>query len=101
MNSHQADTFFPKPRSKGKVKFVALKNFEIRKAYAYHVPNLNKKTLIEIFNNWLTDIPDGQYPGVISSDLGSEFHSKDFYKWLEDYSISTNRTITLHMPFLL
>ena len=27
-----------------------------------------------MFNNWLTDIPDGQYPSVISSDLGSEFN---------------------------
>ena len=32
-------------------------------------------------------IPDGQYPSVISSDLGSEFNSKDFYNWLEDKRI--------------
>ena len=83
MSSYQADTFFLKQHSKSKVKYVALINIETRKAYAYHVPNLNKKTIVEMFNNWLTDVPEGQYPSVISSDLGSEFNSKDFYNWLE------------------
>ena len=87
MNSYQADTFFLKHHSKAKVKFVALINVETRKGYVYHVPNLTKKTIVEMFNNWLTDIPEGQYPSVISSDLGSEFNSKDFYKWLEDKKI--------------
>ena len=53
----------------------------------YHVPNLKKKTVIEIFNQWIKDIPEDQYPSVISTDLGSEFNSKDFYNWLEDKKI--------------
>ena len=40
-----------------------------------------------MFNNWLQDIPEDQYPSVISSDLGSEFNSKDFYSWLEQKKI--------------
>ena len=40
-----------------------------------------------MFNNWLTDIPERQYPSVISSDLGSEFNLKDFYNWLEQNKI--------------
>ena len=87
MSTYQADTFFLKQHSKSKVKFVALINIETRRAYVYHVPNLNKKTIVEMFNNWLTDIPDGQYPSVISSDLGSEFNSKDLYNWLEQKKI--------------
>ena len=87
MSTYQADTFFLKQHSKSKVKFVALINVETRRAYAYHVPDLKKRTIVEMFNNWLTDIPDGQYPSVISSDLGSEFNSKDFYNWLEDKKI--------------
>ena len=40
-----------------------------------------------MFNNWLIDIPDGQYPSLISSDLGSEFNSKDLYNWLKQKKI--------------
>ena len=87
MSTYQADTFFLKQHSKSKVKFVALINIETRRAYAYHVPNLNKKTIVEMFNNWLTDIPNGQCPSVISSDLGSKFNSKDLYNWLEQKKI--------------
>ena len=87
MSTYQADTFFLKQHSKSKVKFVALINIETRRAYAYHVPDLKKKTIVEMFNNWLTDIPDGHYPSGISSDLGSEFNSKNFYNWLEDKKI--------------
>ena len=79
MSTYQADTFFLKQHSRSKVKFVALINVETRRAYAYHVPDLKKRTIVEMFNNWLTDIPEGQYPSVISSDLGSEFNSKDLY----------------------
>ena len=67
MSTYQADTFFLKQHSKSKVKFVALINVETRRAYTYHVPDLKKKTIVDMFNNWLTGIPDGQYPSVISS----------------------------------
>ena len=87
MSTYQADTFFLKQHSKSKVKFVALINVETRRTYAYHFSNLNKKTIVEMFNNWLTDIPDPQYPSVILSDLGSEFNSKDLYNWLEQKKI--------------
>ena len=88
MSTYQADTFFLKQHSKSKVKFVALINVETRRAYAYRVPDLKKKkTIVEMFNNWLADIPEGQYSSVISSDLGSEFNSKDFYNWLEQKKI--------------
>ena len=87
MSTYQADTFFLKQHSKFKVKFVALINIETRRAYAYHISDLKKKTIVEMFNNWLTDIPDGQYPSVISSDLGSEFNSKDLYAWSEHKKI--------------
>ena len=87
MSTYQADTFFLKQHSKSKVKFVALINVKTRRAYAYHVPDLKKKTMVEMFNNWLKDIRDGQYPSVISSDLGSEFNSKDLYNWLEEKKI--------------
>jgi len=87
MSTYQADTFFLKQHSKSQVKFVALINVETRKAYVYHVPNLKKQTIIEIFNQWIQDIPQDQYPSTISSDLGSEFNSKDFYKWLEQKNI--------------
>ena len=85
MCTYQADTFFLKQHGKSKVKFVALINVETRRAYAYHVPALRYKTVVEMFNNWLTDIPEDQYPSVISS--GSEFNSKDFYNWLEQKKI--------------
>jgi len=68
---------------KTQVKFVALINVETRKAYVYQIPNLKKQTIIEIFNQWIKDIPKDQHSSAISSDLGSEFNSKDFYKWLE------------------
>lgn len=86
MSSYQADVFMLK-HFKTHIKFVALINVETRKGYAYHVPNLKKKTVIEIFNQWIKDIPEDQYPSVISTDLGSEFNSKDFYNWLEDKKI--------------
>ena len=76
MSTYQADTFFLKMHSKSKVKFAALINVETLKAYTYHAPNLNVKTIVEMLN-WLTDIPD-EYPSVKSSDLGSGFNSKDF-----------------------
>ena len=50
MTTYQADTFFLKQHSKSKVKFVTLINVETRKGYAYHVPDLKKKTILEIFN---------------------------------------------------
>ena len=90
MTTYQADTFFLKQHSKSKVKFVALINVETRKGYAYHVPNLKKKSIVEIFNQWVSDIQafdPSQYPSVISTDLGSEFNSKDFYSWLEQKKI--------------
>ena len=87
MTTYQADTFFLKQHSKSKVKFVALINVETRKGYAYHVPDLKKKTILEIFNQWIIDVPNDQYPSVISTDLGSEFNSKDFYLWLEQKKI--------------
>ena len=86
MSTYQADTFFLKQHSKSKVKFIALINVETRREYTYHVSNLNKKTIVEMFNDWLADIPDGQYPSVISSNLGSEFNSKDLY-WLKPKKI--------------
>ena len=79
LSTYQADTFFLKQHSKSQVKFVALINVETRKAYVYHIPNLKKQTVIEIFNQWIQDLPKDQSPSTISSDLGSEFNSKDFY----------------------
>ncbi len=35
----------------------------------------------------MKEIPKEQYPSVISTDLGSEFNSKDFYSWLEEKKI--------------
>ena len=88
MSSYQADTFFLKQHSKAKVKFVALINVETRKGYVYHVTDLKKKTIIEIFNQWVDALQGKeQYPSVISTDLGSEFNSKDFYSWLEKKNI--------------
>ena len=89
MTTYQADTFFLKQHSKYKVKFVALMNVETRKGYAYYVPDLKKKTILEIFNQWINDVPSDQYPSGIpvSTDLGSEFNSKDFYSWLEQKKI--------------
>ena len=85
MTSYQADVFMIKHMTL--IKFVALINVETRKAYVYHLPNLKKKTVIEVFNQWVKDVPDNQFPSVISTDLGSEFNSKDFYSWLESMKI--------------
>ena len=85
MTSYQADVFMIKHMTL--IKFVALINVETRKGYVYHIPNLKKKTVIEIFNQWISDIPKEQFPTVISTDLGSEFNSKDFYTWLESKKI--------------
>ena len=61
---------------------------ETRKGYVYHVTDLKKKTIIEIFNQWVDALQGKeQYPSVISTDLGSEFNSKDFYSWLEKKNI--------------
>jgi len=90
MPTYQADTFFLKQHSKSKGKFVTLTNVETRKGYAYPVPDLKKKSILEIFNQWINDIQafdPTQYPSVISTDLGSEFNSKDFYSWLEEKNI--------------
>jgi hypothetical protein len=87
MSDYQADTFFVKQHSKSMVKIVALINVETRKGYVYHVPNLKKLTVIDIFNQWLKDVPENQYPSRITSDLGSEFNSKEFYSWLENKNI--------------
>ena len=35
----------------------------------------------------MSDVPNDQYPSVISTDFGSEFNSKDFYSWLEQKKI--------------
>ena len=54
------------------------------------MPDLKKKSILEIFNQWISDIQafdPSQYPSVISTDLGSEFNSKDFYSWLEQKKI--------------
>ena len=51
------------------------------------MPDLKKKSILEIFNQWISDVPNDQYPNVISTDLGSEFNSKDFYSWLEQKKI--------------
>ena len=80
MFDYQADTFFVKQHSKSMIKIIALINIETRRGYVYHVPNLKKQTIIEIFNQWLQDVPEGQKPIRITSELGSEFNSKDFYK---------------------
>jgi transposase InsO family protein len=87
MSDYQADTFFIKQHSKSMVKIVALINIETRKGYVYHVPNLKKLTVIDIFNQWLKAVPENQYPRRITSDLGSEFNSKEFYSWLENKNI--------------
>jgi hypothetical protein len=87
LSDYQADTFFVKQHSKSMVKIIALINIETRRGYVYHVPNLKKQTVIEIFNQWLEDVPEGQKPTRITSDLGSEFNSKDFYNWLENKNI--------------
>ena len=85
MTSYQADVFMIKHMTL--IKFVALINIETRKGYVYHIPNLKKKTVIEIFNQWISDIPKEQFSTVISTDFGSEFNSKDFYTWLESKKI--------------
>jgi hypothetical protein len=85
MTSYQADVFMIKHVTQ--VKFVAFINIETRKAYVYHIPNLKAKSVLQIFNQWIKDIPPDQYPTVISTDLGSEFNSRDFYKWLESKKI--------------
>ena len=54
------------------------------------MPDLKKKSILKIFNQWISDIQTfdpSQYPSVISTDLGSEFNSKDFYSWLEQKKI--------------
>ena len=56
------------------VKIVALINVKSRQGYAYHVPN--QQTVIEKGNRRLEDVPDGQKPTRITSDLGSEFNSR-------------------------
>ena len=85
MTSYQAYVFMIKHTTL--IKFVVLINVETSKAYVYHIPNLKKHTVIEIFNQWIADIPAEQYPTVISTDLGSEFNSKNFYNWLESKKI--------------
>ena len=85
MTSYQADVFMIKHMTL--IKLVALINVETRKAYVYHIPNIKKQTVIEIFNQWIKDVSEDQYPTVISTDLGSEFNSKDFYTWLETKKI--------------
>ena len=87
MTDYQTDTFFVKQHSKSQVKIVAFINVETRKGYVYHISNLKKHTVIEIFNQWLQDVPEGQKPTRITSDLGSAFNSKDFYSWLEQKNI--------------
>jgi len=77
MSTYQANTFFFKQHLKSQVKFVSLINVEARKAYVYYVNNLQKQTIIEIFYQWIQDLPKDQYPSTISSDLGSEFNSKE------------------------
>ena len=87
MSDYQADTFFVKQHSKSTVKFVTLINVETRKAYVYHVPNIKKQAILDLFNKWTQEVPENQYPTRITTDLGSEFNSKDFYKWLEEKNI--------------
>ena len=93
MSTYQADTFFLKQHNNianQRSSFVALINVETRKGYVYHVPDLKKKSILEIFNKWISDIQafySSQYSSVISTDLGSEFNSKDFYSWLEQKKI--------------
>lgn len=89
MSTYQADTPPPplKQHSKSQVKFVALINVETRGAFVYHVPNLKKQSIIEIFNQWVGDIPGGQCPSGAPGDPGSEFNPGDFYKWLDDKKI--------------
>ena len=60
MTSYQAEVFMIKHTTL--IKFVALINVETRKAYVYHIPNLKKHTVIEIFNQWIADIPTEHYP---------------------------------------
>ena len=93
MSTYQADTFFLKQHNNianQRSSFVALINVETRKGYVYHVPDLKKKSILEIFIQWISDIQafdTSQYLSVISTDLGSEFNSKDFYPWLEQKRI--------------
>ncbi len=75
MTTYQADIFIIKHMTL--IKFVALINVETRKAYVYHLPN-RSKAIVELFNNLIKDIPKEQFSSVISTDLGSEFNSKDF-----------------------
>ena len=65
MSTYQADTFFLKQHIKSQVKFVAFINVEIRKASVYHVPNLKKQTVIEIFNQSIQGLPKDRLKGSI------------------------------------
>jgi hypothetical protein len=86
MTSYQADIFNIKQKGK-LLKFVALINVETRKAYVYYMSDLKTDTVVSVFNKWMQDVPDGQKPLRISTDLGSEFNSKKFYNWLETKNI--------------
>ncbi len=48
MTTYQADIFMIKHMTL--IKFVALINVETIKAYVYHLPNLKKETIVEVFN---------------------------------------------------
>ena len=76
MTTYQADTFFLKQHSKSKVKFVAFINVETRKGYAYHIPDLKKKSILEIFNQWISEVPNDQYPSVILQTLARNLTPK-------------------------
>ena len=67
IHHYQADTFSCKQHKKSYVKFVALINVETRKAYIYHVPDIKKNTVMRIFNQWISEVPQEQYPTLITS----------------------------------
>ena len=77
------NTLILKHRNELKISFVVPINIEVRKGYAYYTNNLNKNTMVGKLDNWISDIPEEEYPSAISFNIGSEFSFKDFCNELE------------------
>ena len=87
MGDYQADIFYIKQHSKSVIKFVAIINIETRRGYVYHVPNIRKETVLEIFRRFINDVPEEQRPRSITTDFGSEFNNKALYELFEKHNI--------------
>ncbi len=81
---YQADTF---QLGTHHSKFVVFLNVETRIGYVYHVPNIKKMVMEEIFKIWYNEVPDNQKPTKIYTDNGNEFNNKTVKDFLEKHNV--------------